>query len=73
MCHLLVSSSLQGCRKVIVSTNIAETSITITGIKHVVDTGMIKAKMYNPGEDDAHKPLFSPQPLPASASCSDLP
>ncbi|XP_059236935.1 ATP-dependent RNA helicase DHX33 [Mustela nigripes] len=38
----------KGCRKVIVSTNIAETSITITGIKHVVDTGMVKAKMYNP-------------------------
>ncbi|XP_044104794.1 ATP-dependent RNA helicase DHX33 isoform X1 [Neovison vison] len=38
----------KGCRKVIVSTNIAETSITITGIKHVVDTGMVKAKTYNP-------------------------
>ncbi|MBW04411.1 putative ATP-dependent RNA helicase DHX33, partial [Eschrichtius robustus] len=39
----------QGCRKVIISTNIAETSITITGIKYVVDTGMVKAKKYNPG------------------------
>ncbi|KAI5757196.1 DHX33 [Gulo gulo luscus] len=38
----------KGCRKVILSTNIAETSITITGIKHVVDTGMVKAKTYNP-------------------------
>ncbi|KAM9320930.1 ATP-dependent RNA helicase DHX33 [Gastrophryne carolinensis] len=35
-------------RKVILSTNIAETSITITGIKYVVDTGMVKAKKYNP-------------------------
>ncbi|KAG8587355.1 hypothetical protein GDO81_005643 [Engystomops pustulosus] len=35
-------------RKVIISTNIAETSITITGIKYVVDTGMVKAKKYNP-------------------------
>ncbi|XP_063809748.1 ATP-dependent RNA helicase DHX33 isoform X1 [Pseudophryne corroboree] len=34
-------------RKVILSTNIAETSITITGIKYVVDTGMVKAKKYN--------------------------
>lgn len=34
----------------IISTNIAETSITITGIKYVVDTGMVKAKKYNPGE-----------------------
>ncbi|XP_068950257.1 ATP-dependent RNA helicase DHX33 isoform X3 [Petaurus breviceps papuanus] len=38
----------QGSRKVIISTNIAETSITITGIKHVIDTGMVKAKKYNP-------------------------
>ncbi|XP_059852272.1 ATP-dependent RNA helicase DHX33 isoform X1 [Delphinus delphis] len=38
----------KGCRKVIISTNIAETSITITGIKYVVDTGMVKAKKYNP-------------------------
>ncbi|XP_044140723.1 ATP-dependent RNA helicase DHX33 [Bufo gargarizans] len=35
-------------RKVILSTNIAETSITITGIKYVIDTGMVKAKKYNP-------------------------
>lgn len=35
----------------IISTNIAETSITITGIKYVVDTGMVKAKKYNPGEN----------------------
>ncbi|XP_046945646.1 ATP-dependent RNA helicase DHX33 isoform X1 [Lynx rufus] len=38
----------KGCRKVIISTNIAETSITIPGIKYVVDTGMVKAKRYNP-------------------------
>ncbi|XP_045343286.1 ATP-dependent RNA helicase DHX33 isoform X1 [Leopardus geoffroyi] len=38
----------KGCRKVIISTNIAETSITIPGIKYVVDTGMVKAKKYNP-------------------------
>jgi len=36
---------------VILSTNIAETSITISGIKYVVDTGMVKAKKYNPGEE----------------------
>ncbi|XP_041949777.1 ATP-dependent RNA helicase DHX33 isoform X1 [Alosa sapidissima] len=38
----------KGCRKVILSTNIAETSITISGIKFVIDTGMVKAKRYNP-------------------------
>lgn len=40
---------LQGCRKVILSTNIAETSVTISRIKHVIDTGMVKAKRFNPG------------------------
>uniref|UniRef100_A0A673GQE4 RNA helicase n=1 Tax=Sinocyclocheilus rhinocerous TaxID=307959 RepID=A0A673GQE4_9TELE len=38
-----------GSRKVVLSTNIAETSITISGIKYVIDTGMVKAKRYNPG------------------------
>ncbi|NXX51613.1 DHX33 helicase, partial [Tricholaema leucomelas] len=38
----------KGCRKVILSTNIAETSITIPRIKYVVDTGMVKAKKYSP-------------------------
>ncbi|XP_005988626.1 ATP-dependent RNA helicase DHX33 isoform X2 [Latimeria chalumnae] len=38
----------KGCRKVILSTNIAETSITISGIKYVIDTGMVKAKKFNP-------------------------
>ncbi|XP_023688879.1 ATP-dependent RNA helicase DHX33 [Paramormyrops kingsleyae] len=38
----------KGTRKVVLSTNIAETSITIPGIKYVIDTGMVKAKKYNP-------------------------
>ncbi|XP_062261478.1 ATP-dependent RNA helicase DHX33 [Platichthys flesus] len=38
----------KGCRKVILSTNIAETSLTISGIKYVIDTGMVKAKRFNP-------------------------
>lgn len=37
-----------GGRKVIVSTNIAETSLTIDGIVYVVDTGFSKQKVYNP-------------------------
>lgn len=31
-------------RKVVISTNIAETSVTISGIKYVIDSGMIKAR-----------------------------
>jgi len=35
-------------RKVIVATNIAETSLTVDGIKFVIDTGYCKLKLYNP-------------------------
>ena len=37
-----------GHRKCIVSTNIAETSLTVDGIRYVVDTGFSKVKVYNP-------------------------
>ncbi|RHN48084.1 putative RNA helicase [Medicago truncatula] len=39
-----------GFRKVILATNIAETSITIPGIKHVIDPGLVKARSYDPGK-----------------------
>ena len=35
-------------RKCIVSTNIAETSLTVDGIKYVIDSGYCKLKVYNP-------------------------
>lgn len=38
----------KGTRKVIVATNIAETSLTVDGIKYVVDCGYSKMKVYNP-------------------------
>ena len=38
----------EGKRKVILSTNIAETSVTIPGIKYVIDSGLVKVKRYNP-------------------------
>jgi pre-mRNA-splicing factor ATP-dependent RNA helicase DHX38/PRP16 len=37
-----------GVRKVIVATNIAETSLTVDGIMYVVDGGFSKLKVYNP-------------------------
>ena len=37
-----------GIRKCIVATNVAETSLTVDGIKYVIDAGFCKLKVYNP-------------------------
>ncbi|KOC71150.1 Putative ATP-dependent RNA helicase DHX33 [Habropoda laboriosa] len=37
-----------GMRKLILSTNVAETSVTIGGIRHVIDTGVVKARTHHP-------------------------
>ena len=34
----------EGTRKIILATNIAETSVTIPGVKYVLDTGYVKAR-----------------------------
>ncbi|XP_002972242.2 probable pre-mRNA-splicing factor ATP-dependent RNA helicase DEAH9 [Selaginella moellendorffii] len=48
---LVFSSAPRGKRKVIVSTNIAETSVTLEGIVYVVDSGFSKQRFYNPLTD----------------------
>ena len=40
--------SRQAGRKIIVATNVAETSLTIPGIKYVVDTGLARIPSYSP-------------------------
>ena len=53
--HCVVSFSshclsllFKGARKVVLATNIAETSLTIPGIVYVVDAGFVKMTSYNP-------------------------
>ncbi|XP_055813958.1 probable pre-mRNA-splicing factor ATP-dependent RNA helicase DEAH9 isoform X2 [Solanum dulcamara] len=48
---LVFSPTPRGKRKVIFSTNIAETSLTLEGIVYVVDTGFSKQRFYNPISD----------------------
>lgn len=44
-------------RKVIVATNIAETSLTIPGIRHVIDSGLEKHLIYDPSRGFNHLAL----------------
>lgn len=48
---LIFSPTPRGKRKVILSTNIAETSLTLEGIVYVVDSGFSKQRFYNPISD----------------------
>lgn len=55
----IFSMTPQGIRKVVVATNIAETSITIDGVLYVVDTGLFKESVYNRGIDALRVTLIS--------------
>mmetsp|Transcript_1773 Transcript_1773/g.6996 ORF Transcript_1773/g.6996 Transcript_1773/m.6996 type:complete len:798 (+) Transcript_1773:81-2474(+) len=46
--ELVFEPAPPGCRKVVLATNIAETSITIPGIRYVVDSGFMKLKICHP-------------------------
>ncbi|XP_047969918.1 probable pre-mRNA-splicing factor ATP-dependent RNA helicase DEAH9 [Salvia hispanica] len=48
---LVFSPTPRGKRKVIISTNIAETSLTLEGVVYVVDCGFSKQRFYNPITD----------------------
>jgi HrpA-like RNA helicase len=43
---LIFATTPANTRKCILATNIAETSITIPGIRYVIDTGKFKEKRY---------------------------
>jgi ATP-dependent helicase HrpA len=60
-----IFSHLPG-RKIIVATNIAETSITIPGIKYVIDSGLARISQYAPRSRTTALPV-----LPISRSSAD--
>jgi ATP-dependent helicase HrpB len=43
-----LSPSAPGTRKVVLATNIAETSLTIQGVRVVVDSGLVRRSMFDP-------------------------
>uniref|UniRef100_T1IZ17 RNA helicase n=1 Tax=Strigamia maritima TaxID=126957 RepID=T1IZ17_STRMM len=45
---LAVTPISSGARRVIVATNVAETSITLSGVKYVVDSGLVKVRFFSP-------------------------
>ncbi|XP_065208806.1 ATP-dependent RNA helicase DHX8-like [Planococcus citri] len=48
---LIFEKAQAGCRKVVIATNIAETSLTVDGIRYVIDAGYVKQKVYDSRKD----------------------
>ncbi|MDA3898054.1 MAG: ATP-dependent RNA helicase HrpA, partial [Desulfobacteraceae bacterium] len=63
--QMKVFSSHTG-RKIVVATNVAETSITVPGIRYVVDTGVARISSYDPRTRTMSLPI-----LPISKSSAD--
>lgn len=59
----------KGCRKVVLATNIAETSITIPGVSYVIDTGVVKARGY---KSSIGLDLLTVQPISRAQVCMIL-
>jgi HrpA-like RNA helicase len=55
-------------RKVVLATNIAETSVTIPGIRFVVDSGVVKARAFSAQRAIESLQVGHPSP-PASRCC----
>ncbi|KAJ0097033.1 hypothetical protein Patl1_28261 [Pistacia atlantica] len=47
--QIRVFQNYPGKRKVIFATNVAETSLTIPGVKYVIDSGVVKESRFEPG------------------------
>ena len=45
--HAVMKPAKPGFRNVIVATNIAETSLTIPGVRHVIDSGLVKINVFD--------------------------
>lgn len=63
-----------GARKVVLATNLAETSLTVDGIVFVVDHGFMKITKYDGQKGEVHNShLFNPASPPASLELECVP
>ncbi len=63
--QMRVFKSMPG-RKIVVATNVAETSITVPGIRYVIDTGLARISQYDPRSRTTSLPI-----APISKSSAD--